>query len=238
MIKKRDKILFIVLLIPLVFILLIGVAYSFVYVPPTDEVRNQDYDMEETSQYYYFPSDVSQAVIVMYPGGFVDSLAYAPLAEQLQSEHIDVYILKLPLNFALLGIQAPESIRLDVEEDLPFYVMGHSLGGVAAAEYVKSKGDLVDGIIMLASYPAQDLSDLNVDYLSIVGSLDTVLNQEAYDEAKPYWPSGAHEEIIDGGNHAQFGNYGDQSGDTPATIDTPAQQTNTVEIIIGFVFTT
>lgn len=235
--KKRDKLLMIVLTIPLVFLVLIGVTYAAVYVPPSDEVDDADFNYNETSSYYYFPATTAQATLVMYTGGFVDVMSYGYLAQALQNESIDVYLLKIPLNFALLGIQAPERIRSTLEEDMPFYVMGHSLGGVAAAEYVHSKGDVIDGLIMLASYPAQDLSDVAIDYLSIVGSLDTVLNQAAYDEAKPYWPSDAQELVIEGGNHAQFGHYGEQQGDTPATIDTVTQQTATVDAIVDFIFT-
>ena len=36
---------------------------------------------------------------------------------------------------------------------------------------------------------------------------------------------------IQGGNHAQFGNYGPQKGDLPATISAEKQQEQTVEAI-------
>ena len=40
---------------------------------------------------------------------------------------------------------------------------------------------------------------------------------------------------IEGGNHAQFGNYGPQKGDLPATISAEEQQTQTVEAISNFI---
>ena len=40
---------------------------------------------------------------------------------------------------------------------------------------------------------------------------------------------------IEGGNHAQFGNYGPQEGDLPATISAEEQQAQTVAAISGFI---
>jgi len=37
---------------------------------------------------------------------------------------------------------------------------------------------------------------------------------------------------ISGGNHAQFGYYGDQSGDNPATITREAQQSETLNATV------
>ena len=38
--------------------------------------------------------------------------------------------------------------------------------------------------------------------------------------------------IITGGNHAQFGNYGCQSGDGQSTISSQQQQNQTVQFIL------
>ena len=40
---------------------------------------------------------------------------------------------------------------------------------------------------------------------------------------------------IEGGNHAQFGNYGPQKEDMPATISAEEQQAQTVEAISDFI---
>ena len=41
--------------------------------------------------------------------------------------------------------------------------------------------------------------------------------------------------IIEGGNHAHYGNYGEQSGDPKATISDVEQQEITVEAIVEFI---
>ena len=38
--------------------------------------------------------------------------------------------------------------------------------------------------------------------------------------------------VIEGGNHAQFGNYGKQKGDGEASVSDVKQQQETVEIIL------
>ena len=40
---------------------------------------------------------------------------------------------------------------------------------------------------------------------------------------------------IEGGNHAQFGNYGPQKGDLPAAISAAEQQAQAVEAISDFI---
>ena len=40
---------------------------------------------------------------------------------------------------------------------------------------------------------------------------------------------------IEGGNHAQFGNYGPQEGDLPAAISVEEQQAQAVEAITDFI---
>ena len=41
--------------------------------------------------------------------------------------------------------------------------------------------------------------------------------------------------VLEGGNYAQFGNYGPQDGDAPATITDEEQQEQTVDAIVEFV---
>ena len=44
-----------------------------------------------------------------------------------------------------------------------------------------------------------------------------------------------HKDKIDGGNHGQFGNYGQQKGDGIATISSEEQQGESVQYIISFI---
>ncbi|WP_458402646.1 alpha/beta hydrolase [Methanobrevibacter sp.] len=70
--------------------------------------------------------------------------------------------------------------------------------------------------------------------LSIRGTNDNIINLESYQKAKPMMDN-LTEVLIDGGNHAQFGYYGNQSGDGNATISAESQQNQTEEAIIKFI---
>ena len=55
---------------------------------------------------------------------------------------------------------------------------------------------------------------------------------EKVEEGKAFAPANYFEYRIEGGNHAQFGNYGVQKGDGAAAITGPEQQQSTVDFII------
>ena len=94
------------------------------------------------------------------------------------------------------------------------YVMvgGHSMGGMVAAMYAAEHPVSADGVVLLAAYPTQKLKDL-VKVLSVYGAEDRELDREEYEKGRMYFPADVTEVVIDGGNHAQFGNYGNQKGD-------------------------
>ena len=88
---------------------------------------------------------------------------------------------------------------------------------------------------MLAAYSTEDLSQTNLSVLSIYGSEDLVLNKESYEENKQNLPNGFSELVIEGGNHAYFGTYGEQSGDGVAKITNREQIEITANKIVEFV---
>ena len=55
---------------------------------------------------------------------------------------------------------------------------------------------------------------------------------EMLEEGRQFLPPAAVSCMIEGGNHAQFGNYGPQSGDGEAAISAAEQQSQTEEIIL------
>ena len=75
----------------------------------------------------------------------------------------------------------------------------------------------------------------NMRVLSVYGSNDNVLNIDKYTECVNNLPAGFTELVIDGGNHAGFGDYGRQKGDGNATISHEEQWNITVNAIINFV---
>lgn len=192
---------------------------------------------------------------IFYPGGLVEPAAYAPLLEHLGREGILSIMVPMPLDLAVFGIDS----ALDVIKAYPqihaWILGGHSLGGAMAAEFVKKHPDLVagtpdsakvdsagtqagsgkvKGIVFLASYPAKstDLSKLPLNALAIAGTRDGVMFSE-FESSMKRLPPDARLIRIEGGNHAQFGNYGPQKGDGQAEIDRKSQQEIVVQEIVG-----
>ena len=173
--------------------------------------------------------------IIFYPGGKVESEAYAPLLRSLAEADLLVVIAKMPFHLAVFDANAAETIMEQEESVQDWYLAGHSLGGVMASSFAADRSDEVAGLIFLASYPSSDLTEAQFPALSIYGSEDEVLNRESYDEAQVKLPDDYTEIVLDGGNHGQFGDYGTQSGDGTAAISTVQQQQMTVEAITSFI---
>jgi pimeloyl-ACP methyl ester carboxylesterase len=137
---------------------------------------------------------------------------------------------EMPFNFAFLDIDAAEDIIN--KYDYNHYVMsGHSLGGVMAAQYVNETNN-TDALILLGAYSTKQIDK---PVLSVYGSQDKVLNMETYRQNLPLISENLSEAVIDGGNHAQMGNYGAQQGDGMAKISPQKQQSETAEEIINFI---
>ena len=171
--------------------------------------------------------------MIFYPGAKVEYTSYLPMLMQLANRGIDCYVVEMPFNFAFFGIDSADSIISNSSYE-HYYISGHSLGGVMASQYV-NKSDDIDGLILLAAYPSKDV---NVPTLSVYGSNDGVLNHESYDESKSLIKGNFTEFVIDGGNHAQFGNYGIQTDDGQANITPQDQQNQCVNEILSFIKST
>ena len=104
-----------------------------------------------------------------------------------------------------------------------------------AAAYLEKNAEGYEGLILLASYSTADLSQTELEVLSIYGSEDKVLSREKYDEYKSNLPDGFVEMVIDGGCHAYFGMYGAQNGDGVPTISNSEQIRITVEAIVNMI---
>jgi uncharacterized membrane protein YsdA (DUF1294 family) len=187
--------------------------------------------VEQTKSGWLFDGPSDDRALIFYPGAKLDAKAYAPLLRLLAKEEMDVYLVKMPLNLAFFGIgKAGEIVKASSYEQ--YYISGHSLGGGMAAGYAAGHDSDFAGVILLAAYPTQETA---IDTLVIYGSEDGVLNMARIEEA-PNLVSGNYSEVvIDGGNHAQFGNYGEQKGDGEAGISAEDQQTQTIRTIRKFV---
>ncbi|MEP7292958.1 MAG: alpha/beta hydrolase [Chloroflexota bacterium] len=165
--------------------------------------------------------------LIFYPGAKVDARSYAPMAHALAQQGYLVVFPPMTLNLAVLSINAADAVIAAHPEIAHWALGGHSLGGSMAARYVQAHSE-IEGLLLLASYPDIDLSGYPLDAAVVYGSLDGLATVEKVESTRNLLPASAQWTLIDGGNHAQFGWYGDQAGDKPATISREAQQAQTI----------
>jgi acetyl esterase/lipase len=168
--------------------------------------------------------------LVIYPGGLVDARSYAPLARDIAAEGHLVVIVPMPFNLAVLGSGRAAEVIESYPEIERWAIGGHSLGGAMASRYARQNRDRVSALALWAAWPdaSDDLSTTDLAVTSIYGTRDGVATVEEIEDSRSLLPPDTEFVPIEGGNHAQFGWYGPQSGDNPATISHSEQQAQTV----------
>lgn len=161
-----------------------------------------------------------RTAVVFYPGGRVSPESYlATFAYFVEENGVAVYVPAMPLNLAILDQGAAGRIIEDHPEVDRWYVGGHSLGGVFACRFARANPGEVRGVFLFGSYCDQSLDGTGLRALAVVGGRDQVLDRQAFADDRDNLPEDARVVRIDGMNHSQFGAYGGQPGDVPATID-------------------
>jgi|GEM_PF-166903 len=211
--------------------------------------------VSEIEEGYFFDGPGEEVAYIFYPGALVETEAYAPLMKTLAEGGVDCFLMDMPLHLALFNMDAAESIlESDEYHYTSYYFGGHSMGGAAAAMYAetylaetgisegetentadenKSGGSLA-GLILLASYSTKDYTGTGLSALVIYGDCDEVVNMEKIQAGREYFDANLYTEVvISGGNHAGFGNYGNQAGDGTATISGEEQIRETAEAIFS-----
>lgn len=164
------------------------------------------------------PSYPTDTAVIFYPGAKVEAEAYLPLLDQIRQTGVTCVLVDMPFRMAIFDADAAEEVIARFPEIQHWYIAGHSMGGAMASQFASDHPDQIDGLILMGAYIYGDYPDEKT--LTIYGSL----NQSVEDHID--YTENIVE--IEGGNHAQFGNYGPQKGDLPATISAEEQQARTV----------
>ena len=227
--KKRLKVALITIIS---FVVLLTAAF-FMYVSDyyrADDVAIAVMQSEDTMRVQdnliiLSPTMPSDTALIFYPGAKVEYTAYIPILEKLRQNGITCVLIKMPFNLAIFDQNAANKVFDELPDIKNWYIGGHSMGGAMASSYAANHKDKVKGLILLGAYIYGEVSPENA--LTIYGTLNSNLEKNIdYTE---------NVVIIDGGNHAQFGNYGEQKGDPPATISREDQQNIAVKAILDFI---
>ena len=170
------------------------------------------------------PAAPTDTAIIFYPGAKVEAEAYLPLLDQIRQTGITCILVHMPFHMAIFDANAAEDVIDQFPAFQHWYIAGHSMGGAMASQFASDHPDQIDGLILMGAYIYGDYPAEKT--LTIYGSL----NQSVEDHID--YTENIVE--IEGGNHAQFGNYGPQKGDLPAAISAEEQQKQTVAAIEAF----
>ncbi|MBR1508391.1 MAG: alpha/beta hydrolase [Eubacterium sp.] len=224
------------LAIPLIiFIIIFADIILFIvdYYHATDDVKNYmnkegDVKVAEISEGLFIDGPGTEGALIFYPGARVEYTSYLPLLYKVAEGGIDCFLVEMPVNVSLLNQDAADDIieNYDYEK---WYLGGHSLGGVSASMY--AAGHELDGMVFLASYPFKPIDE---PALEMYGSNDKILKEKKRSKSDKNLSADSVIEVIEGGNHAQFGNYGKQRGDGEASISRDKQQEITAQRILEF----
>lgn len=228
--SKTKKTILLIVLSAIVF----SVGYMFVYL-------NEYYKADDVAQsiltngegvttvddfVILTPTDNDKEIgIIFYPGAKVENIAYLPILQKLQNEGYTCVLLKMPFNMAIFDVDKADEVYQHLPNIETWYMLGHSMGGSMTTNYAQDRQDIISGAILLGAYIYGDYP--SSDTLTIYGSFNDGLEE--------YIDYTDNIIKIEGGNHAQFGNYGEQDGDPPATISQEEQQNIAVSEIVKFI---
>lgn len=173
--------------------------------------------------------------LVFYPGGKVQPEAYAPYAAAIAEQGYLVVIPAMPLQLAVFAPGTASAVFEQFPDITHWAVGGHSLGGAMAANFARANLDHVDGVVLWASFAQESdsLREADLVVASVYGTLDGLATVEDIERSRATLPLDAAFVAIEGGNHAQFGWYGAQAGDNPATIGHAEQMAQTVAATVA-----
>lgn len=201
------------------------------------EAMNAIASAQETDYGWQFEpknNETTSAQLIFYPGGKVEPQAYALLLQDLANTGMTVSLVKFPLDLAVFNSKIAQDI---INPSMPTVIAGHSLGGAMAANFSKDNLQSIDGLILLAAYSLESygLENSTLPVLSIFASNDAIATEDDINSRRQWLPETTEYVRIEGGNHAQFGSYGDQHDDGTATISASEQRRLTVEAVAQFI---
>ncbi|PIG95722.1 alpha/beta hydrolase [Deinococcus sp. UR1] len=162
----------------------------------------------------------ADTLLVFYPGGLVRPQAYEWLGRALAAQGVQTVIPAFPLDLAVTSINRADGLIGQYGQGKRVVIAGHSLGGAMAAQYAANNADALAGLILMAAYPAGNVSlkDRTLPVLSLLAEQDGVAAPDDVRGGLERLPGGTTLTVIPGAVHSFFGRYGPQKGDGLPTV--------------------
>ncbi|TRX55032.1 alpha/beta hydrolase [Thalassomonas sp. M1454] len=183
----------------------------------------------------FIPAADTSIGLIFYPGGKTSAETFAPLMQEFAKQGVYSAITPMPLKTAFLGINKADDVIAANPRIKHWYIAGHSLGGVAAAEYIKANANKLAGMLLWASYPGSDISAVNLPVLSIYADKDLQSTPAKIAQYKTLLATTTDYVVISNGNHWQFGHYLDELNQQQGLITRDEQQQQVLEQSLLFI---
>lgn len=177
--------------------------------------------------------EATTAGVLYVPGARVDPYSYLHPLVDVAASGVTVVIIDPLFNMALLDQRTLDELVSLAPAIETWTLAGHSLGGVRAC--MLADDPRVTGLVLFASYCANDISGLDIPVLQVLASDDGLIDLSAVDEARGLLPASTTTTTIEGANHASFGSYGEQPGDGVATLTRQQVQESITELMMPLV---
>lgn len=182
------------------------------------------------------PAERARVLFVLYPGGFVRPQAYEWLGRALASHGVQTVIPEFTADLAVLDANRAAALVAHYTEGRPVVLGGHSLGGVMAAGYVADHPGSAAGLVLMASYPAEDKSLAGASFpaLSLLAERDGLANESAVRGGMKRLPPNSRLVVVPGAVHSFFGRYGPQAGDGIPTVSRAEAEAAIVAAVVTY----
>jgi pimeloyl-ACP methyl ester carboxylesterase len=181
-----------------------------------------------------FRPDVSNGhgLLIMH-GALIKPKSYAKTAAFFARRG---YTVLLPYGMVRLSITAVDGAAERMKDFAvrDWFVIGHSMGGMAGLMLVERHRPNVTAVALWAASQPSDFSDLSLPILFLWGDTDGLLGPERFAAGKANLPATVEYVTVVGGNHQDFAMYSHQFFDREGLLGWGAQIDLANEITAGF----
>lgn len=172
--------------------------------------------------FVYRPKEPNGLGVVIMHGALIKPQAYTKTAAFFASRG---YTVVLPYGVGRMSIAAsgPTVERLDGFGLDGWFFIGHSMGGMASMEMVKTHGAEPRAVALWSGSMPADYKDVEVPILFIWGDTDGLLPPDRFAAGRANLPDHVEYVTLSGANHKNFALYTHQFFDREATLDWDAQ---------------
>lgn len=203
-------------------------------------VSNDNVTVAEREWIVFQPMGEEPAIgLILYPGRLCDPRGYAPLMQAIAAAGYLGVIVPMPGNIATNGVDEALDVKAAFPAVKSWAISGHSLGGTAAASFLRRHPYGADALILYDSYTtdAPAMTNATQPILSLYANSDLHPKRlQRFEESKQYLPDHVRYQVVDGADHMQFGSFRteDIAEFNTATISEAEQRAKIVASTLAF----